>query len=44
MSQFDDFIEGMHKTGEAMSAVISAQMTRQAQEKLALDASKKPEK
>ena len=31
----NDFIEGMHKTGEAMSAVISAQVTKEAQDKMA---------
>jgi hypothetical protein len=31
----NDFIEGMHKVGEAMSAAISAQVTRDAQAKLA---------
>ena len=31
----NDFIEGMHKVGEAMSAAISAQVTKDAQEKLA---------
>ncbi len=30
-----DFIEGMHKVGEAMAAGISAQVTRDAQERLA---------
>lgn len=29
-----DFIEGIHKVGESMSAVISAQVTREAQERL----------
>lgn len=29
-----DFIEGMHKVGEAMSAVISAQVTKDAQDRL----------
>jgi len=37
----NDFIEGMHKIGDAMSAVISAQVTREAQERLAA-AEKKP--
>ena len=32
-----DFIEGMHKVGEAMSAAISAQVTRDAQERLAAE-------
>lgn len=27
----NDFIEGMHKVGEAMSAAISAQVTQEAQ-------------
>ena len=31
----NDFIEGMHKVGEAMSAAISAQVTKEAQERLA---------
>lgn len=31
----NDFIEGMHKVGEAMAAVISAQVTKDAQDKLA---------
>ena len=31
----NDFIEGMHKVGEAMSAAISAQVTKDAQDKLA---------
>ena len=31
----NDFIEGMHKVGDAMSAVISAQVTKEAQERLA---------
>jgi hypothetical protein len=31
----NDFIEGMHKVGDAMSAVISAEVTRAAQEKIA---------
>lgn len=36
-----DFIEGMHRVGEAMSAVISAQVTKNAQERLAaVEASK----
>lgn len=30
-----DFIEGMHKVGEAMSAVISAEVTKAAQERMA---------
>ncbi len=30
-----DFIEGMHKVGESMAAVISAQVTRDAQERMA---------
>ena len=30
-----EFVEGMHKVGEAMSSVISAQVTKAAQEKLA---------
>jgi hypothetical protein len=29
-----DFIEGMHRVGESMSALISAEVTRQAQERL----------
>lgn len=33
----NDFIEGMHKVGEAMSAAISAQVTKDAQDKLAHD-------
>lgn len=32
-----DFIEGLHKVGESMSAVISAQVTREAQDRLAAD-------
>jgi hypothetical protein len=31
-----DFIEGMHKIGDALSAVISAQVTKDAQEKIIL--------
>lgn len=31
----NEFIEGMHKVGEAMSAAISAQVTKDAQERLA---------
>lgn len=31
----NDFIEGMHKIGESMSAVVSAQVTREAQERMA---------
>ena len=31
----NDFIEGMHKVGEAMSAAISAQVTKDAQDRLA---------
>lgn len=31
----NDFIEGMHKIGEAMSASVSAQVTREAQERMA---------
>lgn len=31
----NDFIEGMHKVGDAMCAVISAQVTKEAQERLA---------
>ncbi len=30
----NDFIEGMHKVGEAMSAAISAQVTKDAQTRL----------
>lgn len=30
-----DFLDGMHKVGDAMSAAISAQVTKEAQEKLA---------
>lgn len=30
-----NFIEGMHKIGEAMAAAISAQVTREAQVRLA---------
>jgi hypothetical protein len=30
-----DFIEGMHKLGDAMGAVISAQVTKEAQERMA---------
>jgi hypothetical protein len=29
-----DFVEGMHKVGEAMSAVVSAEVTKAAQDKL----------
>ncbi len=36
----NDFIEGMHKLGEAMSAVISAQVTKEAQERRAAEARK----
>ncbi len=32
-----DFIQGMHKVGEAMSAAISAQVTKDAQNKRALE-------
>lgn len=32
----NDFVEGMHKVGEAMSAAISAQVTKEAQERLLL--------
>ncbi len=38
----NDFIEGMHKIGDAMSAAISAQVTREAQEKLARSREKEP--
>lgn len=31
----NDFIQGMHKLGDAMAAVVSAQVTREAQERLA---------
>lgn len=31
----NDFIEGMHKVGDAMSAVISAQVTKEAQDRMA---------
>lgn len=30
-----EFVDGMHKVGEAMSAVISAEVTKAAQEKVA---------
>jgi hypothetical protein len=30
-----DFVEGMHKVGEAMAAIISAQVTKDAQDKRA---------
>jgi len=33
-----EYLEGMHKVGEVMSAVISAQVTKEAQDKLALQA------
>lgn len=33
----NDFIEGMHKVGEAMSAAISAQVTQDAQDRRAHD-------
>ena len=29
-----DFVEGMHKVGDAMAAVVSAQVTKEAQDKL----------
>lgn len=29
-----DFIEGVHRVGDAMAATISAQVTREAQERL----------
>lgn len=29
-----DFVEGMHKVGDAMAAVISAQVTKEAQARL----------
>lgn len=32
-----DFIEGMHRVGDAMSAVISAEVTRAAQERMAAE-------
>ena len=35
----NDFLEGMHKVGDAMSAVISAQVTKEAQARL--DAARK---
>lgn len=38
-----EFTEGMHKIGEAMAAVVSAQVTKQAQEKRAREA-QKPQK
>lgn len=38
----NDFIEGMHKVGDAMSAVISAEVTRAAQEKIAALSSTPP--
>lgn len=37
-----EFLEGMHKVGETMSAVISAQVTQEAQAKLALVGSAPP--
>lgn len=30
----NEFVEGMHKVGEAMSAAISAQVTKDARERL----------
>lgn len=33
-----DFIEGMHRMGEVMAAVVSAQVTREAQERMAAEA------
>lgn len=30
----NEFVEGMHRVGEAMSAAISAQVTKEAQERL----------
>ena len=33
-----DFVEGMHKVGEAMSAAISDQVTKAAQQKQAAEA------
>lgn len=38
----NDFIEGMHKLGDTLSAVISAQVTKEAQEKLARSREKEP--
>lgn len=38
----NDFVEGMHRVGEAMSALISAKVTQDAQEKLARDREKEP--
>ena len=37
-----EFVEGMHKVGEAMSAIVSAQVTQEAQAKLALAGSAPP--
>lgn len=37
-----EFVEGMHKVGEAMSAIVSAQVTKEAQEKLATARSGQP--
>lgn len=33
----NDFIEGMHKVGEALSAVISAKVTKEAQDRIAAE-------
>lgn len=30
----NDFLQGLHKVGESMSAVISAQVTKEAQDRL----------
>lgn len=30
----NEFLDGMHKVGEAMAAVISAQVTKEAQDKI----------
>jgi hypothetical protein len=32
----NEFVEGMHKIGDAMGAIISAQVTKEAQEKVLL--------
>ena len=36
----EKYIEGMHKVGDAMAAVISAQVTREAQERKIQQATK----
>ncbi len=40
----NDFVEGMHKVGDAMSAVISAQVTREAQDRMKAASAGVPDK